>query len=115
MEPPPTRNGSAPPPGGPHPCRAGACQHALGEFPLGGTAHRVRDTCLTAADAIRAPNFWPLQLAIDESRPLGAGIQEADADMAVRAATICASVLRCCGATPADFWPFLRNPVSSTT
>src|SRR5258707_3933827 len=82
------------PPGGPRPGRKSGCQQALGEFPLGGKAHRLRDTRLTAADAILAPNFWQIQLAIDECRSLWAGIQEEDADLAVRAATSGAAVLR---------------------
>jgi hypothetical protein len=54
----------------------------------------LRDPRLTAADAIRGPLVWQIPLAIDERRSLGAGIQEADADLAGRAATSRAAVLR---------------------
>src|SRR5258707_4729409 len=66
----------------------------LGEFPLGGKALRLRDSGCTAGDAVLGPLCWQVQLAIDERRPLGAGIQEEDADLAVRAAASRATVLR---------------------
>jgi hypothetical protein len=99
----------------PHPRRTGACEHPLGQRPLGGKARRLRHPRRAAMHTVLRPLLGQIEVPIQEGCPLRAGMQEEDPDLAVRTAPRCAAVPLYCGAPPADFFPFLSKPVSSTT
>jgi hypothetical protein len=90
----------------------GALQHDPGQLRLDPELDLLRDPRGPAAGQIVGPCLGQVQLPVDERPPLGAGVSEKDAELAV---VDLAGRARILPLDPYQVVPFFEKPVSSAT
>ena len=98
------------------PARGNVCvecsrEHPLRQLDLGREASVLRNACLGPAPRVVDPFPRQIQGTVDERGTILRGIGQEDADLAVHGVPAVPVYWR---ATPQDFFPFFRKPVSST-